>query len=136
MAGKIYITEKHAHTALKKARHPSLSSNWVRSLLWLEKNTARPQRQTCFSQTRSYSRGKKNPTNTRVNAQHRAHEHQKYICHKHAISAYVDYETCFDDTTNNACRKCRKCLGRNLCCGKYPMSLICPILPGIKVNEI
>lgn len=36
MAGKIYITEKHAHTALKKARHPSLSSNWVRSLLWLE----------------------------------------------------------------------------------------------------
>lgn len=130
MAGKIYITEKHAHTALKKARHPSLSSNWVRSLLWLEKNTARPQRQTCFSQTRSYSRGKKDPTNTRVNTQHRAHEHQKRICPKHIMPAHFDYETCFDDITNNACRKC---LGRKLCCGKYLMSFICPILAEYKI---
>lgn len=33
----IYYRKTRAHTALKKARHPSLSSNWVRSLLWLEK---------------------------------------------------------------------------------------------------
>lgn len=133
---KKYILQRNnARKTLKKARHPSLSSNWVRSLLWLEeKKKAHPQRQTCFSQTHSYS-----------NYSKKTFQQQHWGCTEICTGgAEMHVPSTFNLCTftlgdmlwwhHHGTR--RECFDMHLGCVKYLMSRLCPILPGIKFTEI